>query len=79
MDNRDESFIDNRCDTLFGLLERIAKALEDIKEIAGESNEEARKAGRSEVEREYEKAASDKAERETIEDLHCWLGKQIGV
>jgi len=41
--------------------------------------ESERQAGRSEVEREYEKAANDKAERETIEDLHCWLGKQIGV
>lgn len=76
MDNRDESFIDNRCDTLFGLLERIAKALEDIKEIAGESNEEARKAGRAEAEREFEKVASDKAERETEEDYKAWLAKQ---
>ena len=41
--------------------------------------ESEKEATRFMVEREYEKAANDKAERETIEDLHCWLGKQIGV
>jgi len=41
--------------------------------------ESEKKATRFFVEREYEKAANDMAERETIEDYHRHLAKQIGV
>ena len=79
MDNRDISFFDHRFDSVTGLLERIADTLDSIKAALETPIEEARQAGRSEVEREYEKAASDKAERATIEDYHRHLAKQIGV
>lgn len=47
--------------------------------MTAEDVEAARQDGRNQAEMEAEKAAMEKAERDTLAELEVWLGKRIGV